>query len=174
MRDEAAVLKALTGKPMVLLGVAAQGHLDGLLFELEVEQRYRNPGESNIETVYTFPLPFGAVLLGLEFRLGTKTLDGVVVERKKAEADYEEAIEKGDTAIMLEQAGDGLYTVNLGNLMPGEEAVIRYSYAQLLCFEKGRVRLAIPTVIAPRFGKPDDAGLEPHQAPTTDLLATYP
>lgn len=174
MRDEAAVLKSLTGKPMVLLGVAAQGRLDGLLFELEVEQRYRNPGESNIETVYTFPLPFGATLLGLEFRLGTKTLDGVVVERKKAEADYEDAIEKGDTAIMLEQAGDNLYTVNLGNLMPGEEAVIRYRYGQLLRFEKGRVRLAIPTVIAPRFGKPDDAGLEPHQAPTTDLLATYP
>ena len=174
MRDESAVLKSRDGEAMVLLGVTAKGHLDGLLFELAVEQRYCNPRKKNIETLYTFPLPFGAVLLGLEFQLGTEMLDGVVVEREKAEADYEEAIEKGDTAIMLEQVGDGIYTVNLGNLMPGEEAVIRYRYAQLLRFEKGHIRLAIPTVIAPRFGEPEEAGLEPHQMPITDVLADYP
>ena len=98
-------------------------------------------------------------------KLGGKTLTGVVVEKRAAEAQYEEAIEKGDTAIMLERAGDGLCTVNLGNLMAGEEATIRYRYAQLLRFEHGSVRLAVPTVIAPRYGDPSAAGLQPHQQP---------
>ena len=60
-----------------------------------------------------------------------------MVEKKEAERDYEEAIDKGDTAIMLERAGNGLCTLNLGNLMAGETAVIRYRYAQLLRFQHG-------------------------------------
>ena len=75
---------------------------------------------------------------------------------------------------MLERAGDGLCTVNLGNLMAGEEATIRYRYAQLLRFEHGSLRLAVPTVIAPRYGDPSDAGLQPHQQPSTDLGVAYP
>ena len=143
---------------MALLGVTAKGNLNGLLFELAVEQRYRNPAATNIEAVYTFPLPSAAVLLDFDVTLGGKTLTGVVVEKRAAEAQYEDAIDKGDTAIMLERAGDGLCTVNLGNLMAGEEATIRYRYAQLLRFEHGSVRLAVPTVIAPRYGDPSHGG----------------
>ena len=174
MDNQAAVLRAVTGETMVLQGVTAKGNLNGLLFELTVEQRYRNPAETNIEAVYTFPLPSGAVLLDFEVKLNGKTLTGVVVEKRAAEAQYEEAIEKGDTAIMLERAGDGLCTVNLGNLMAGEEATIRYRYAQLLRFEHGSVRLAVPTVIAPRYGDPSAAGLQPHQQPVNDLSVAYP
>jgi Ca-activated chloride channel family protein len=174
MDNQAAVLKAITGETMALQGVTAKGTLNGLLFELAVEQRYRNPAETNIEAVYTFPLPSGAVLLDFEVKLGGKTLTGVVVEKRVAEAKYEEAIGQGDTAIMLERAGDGLCTVNLGNLMAGEEATIRYRYAQLLRFEHGSVRLTIPTVIAPRYGDPSAAGLQPHQQPVSDLQVAYP
>lgn len=175
MGNEAAVLKAISGQSMTLLGVTANGSVNGLLFDVTVEQRYRNPAATNVEVVYTFPLPSGAVLLELVVELGGKTLTGVVVEKKAAEARYEEAIEKGDTAIMLERAGDGLCTVNLGNLLAGETATIRYRYGQLLRFEHGSVRLAVPTVIAPRYGDPAAAaGLQPHQQPVNDLGVAYP
>ena len=84
----------------------------------------------------------------------------VVVEKKEAEGRYEKAIDQGDSAIMLERAGDGLCTLNLGNLMAGESATIRYRYAQLLRYEHGSVRIAVPTVIAPRYGDPAAAGLD--------------
>ncbi len=174
MDSQAAVLTAISGETMALQAVTANGNLNGLLFELTVEQHYRNPTETNIEAVYTFPLPSDAVLLDFAVKLGDKTLTGVVVEKRAAEAQYEDAIDKGDTAIMLERAGDGLCTVNLGNLLSGEEATIRYRYAQLLRFEHGSVRLAVPTVIAPRYGDPAAAGLQPHQQPVTDLGVTYP
>ncbi len=174
MGHEAAVLKSITGETMALLGVAAKGSVDGLLFELSVEQRYRNASATNSEAVYSFPLPSSAVLLDFAVTLGDKLLTGVVVERKAAEAQYEEAIDQGDTAIMLERAGDGLLTVNLGNLMAGDEALIRYRYAQLLRFERGSVRLTVPTVIAPRYGDPAEGGLQPHQVPVNDLVVEYP
>ena len=174
MNHEPAMLQSTTGEPMTLEGVTARGVVRGLLFELTVEQRYRNPGSKNIEAVYTFPLPFEAVLLDLDVEIGARKLSAVVVEKKEAEGRYEEAIDQGDTAIMLERAGDGLCVLNLGNLMAGETATIRYRYAQLLRFEHGSVRLAVPTVIAPRYGDPAKAGLAPHQIPTTDLAVEYP
>ncbi len=174
MKDETAILRSTHGETMSLLGVTARGKAVGLHFELAVEQRYRNATGRNLEVVYTFPLPLNAVLLDLEVRLGGKTLKGVVVEKSTGEARYEEALDKGNTAILLEQAGDGLYTVNFGNLMAGEEATIAYRYAERLHFEHGSVRLTIPTVIAPRYGDPKAAGLQPHQVPTHDLALGYP
>src|SRR6478735_6811298 len=126
MSDKPALLKSVSGQPVDLESVTAHGVVRGLLCELTVEQRYRNPGQNNIEAVYTFPLPFEAALLDLDVQLGERKLSAVVVERKEAEGRYEKAIDKGDTAIMLERAGDGLCTLNLGNLMAGEIAVIRY------------------------------------------------
>ena len=174
MDQKAAILKSVTGEAMALQGVTAKGKLNGLLFELTVEQRYRNATSTNIEAVYTFPLPSVAVLLDFAVQLNGKLLTGIVVEKSAAEEQYEEALEKGDTAIMLERAGNGLCTVNLGNVMAGEEATIRFRYAQLLRFEHRSVRLAVPTVIAPRYGDPSAGGLQPHQQPTNDLAVAYP
>lgn len=171
---EPALLKSTAGDVMALTGVTATGRVTGLLLELAVEQRYRNASDTNIEAVYTFPLPFDAVLLDLEIRLGERALRAIAVERTNAEARYEEALEKGDTAVMLERGSDGLCTLNLGNLMAGESATIRYTYAQLLRVTHGSVRIAVPTVIAPRYGDPGDAGLAPHQVPLNDLALAYP
>lgn len=157
-----------------LQGVSARGRLEGLLFELTVEQRYRNDSEQNIEAVFTFPLPVHAVLLGLELELGERKLKAVAVEKKEASRRYEQAMDEGDTAVLLDHNGDGLYTVNLGNLMAGESAVIRYRYGQLLDAHLGYVRLAVPTVIAPRYGNPADAGLQGAAVPVSNLFAEYP
>jgi Ca-activated chloride channel family protein len=47
-------------------------------------------------------------------------------------------------------------------------------YGQLLQFKQGGLRLAIPTVIAPRYGDAiRDGGLAPYQVPETDFLAEY-
>jgi len=174
MGNELAIMKTMAGEKMPLLGVTARGVISGELFELEVEQRYRNEEDKNIEAIYTFPLAARAVLLDIEFELGGKKLSGIAVERKEAEQEYEKAIEDGNTAILLEKSSEDLYTVNLGNLMAGEEAVVRYRYAEPLVREQGRLRLVIPTAIAPRYGNPESAGLKPHQIPGVDIGVSYP
>jgi len=174
MGNELAIMKTLAGEKMPLLGVTARGVISGELFELEVEQRYRNDENKNIEAIYTFPLAARAVLLDIEFELGGKRLTGIAVERKDAEQEYEKAIEDGNTAILLEKSSEDLYTVNLGNLMASEEAVVRYRYAEPLVREQGQLRLVIPTAIAPRYGNPESAGLKPPQIPGVDIGADYP
>ena len=158
----------------VLQGVQATGRLDGLLLDMTVRQRYRNDSADTLETVYTFPLPLDAVLLGFGVELAGRRLAGVVTERKEAEQRYEQAMEDGDTPVMLERSGDGLYTVNLGNFKPGETAEIEYRFGQSLAFEQDQVRLCIPTTVAPRYGDPvRSGGLQPHQVPQASLDARH-
>lgn len=163
-----------TNQLQVLESVVVKGHLQGLCLELEVMQAFVNSSEHNIEAIYTFPLPFGAVLLELTVKLGEKLLTGSVMAKKQAESNYEDAITDGNTAIMLERADDGICTINVGNLLAGERAELRYRFSQLLNWQQDSLRITLPTTMAPRYGDPIKAGWQPHQVTEHSLLAEYP
>ncbi len=163
------------GQNVSLKSVHLEGKLEGLLLTMLVKQRYLNDSEETIEASYTFPAGWGANLMGFSVELNGKRMQAVALAKRKAEKKYEEAIESGDTPVMLEKSPLGLYTANLGNLKPGEEAVIIIEYSQLLRFEKGRVRITAPTVIGERYGdEVQDGHVAPHQTVNSDLFAEYP
>lgn len=173
--DEHAGLTTREGDSVALLGVTFTGHLRGAILEACVAQRFVNPTDHPLEMVYSFPLPWGAVLLGVEVVLGERTLTGAVVAKRQAEARYEDALADGDAAIMLERNHDHSYSLNLGNLVAGERCTITLRYAQTLQFEQQSLRLMIPTVIAPRYGDAEQAGgLMPHQVPSHSLTVEHP
>ena len=166
----AAVMPHLEAEGRVALdGVDFRARLRDLLCEVTTTQTYRNLEAVPIEAVYTFPLPLGATLLELTLTLGERVLKGTVVGRSAAERRYEDAITDGDAAILLTESGPGLYTLNVGNLLPGEKAVIRFTYALLQDWQDGSLRLRLPTTLAPRYGDALAAGLRPHEVPETTL-----
>lgn len=167
-------LKTAAGQAVPLQSLDIRGHLERALAHIELVQRFRNPEEINVEAVYTFPLPVEAVLLGLSVRIADRTLVGKVAPREHAEAQYEQALSDGHTAVMLEQVEPGLFTLNLGNLMAGESAEIVLRYALPLRWEGDRLRLSLPTTLAPRYGDAARAGVQPHQMSEADALAEYP
>lgn len=166
----ARLAKQQAGLSGVLESVRVTGHLRDLACELSVQQNFVNPAEHNVEAVYTFPLPHGAVLLNFTAKVGKRELRGAVLPKKKAEARYEQAITDGDGAIMLEMSDDGICTVNLGNLMPGERATLSHEYAYLLCWQQDTVQFRLPNTISPRYGSAIAAGYQPHQVPVTDIF----
>ncbi|WP_198323099.1 VIT domain-containing protein [Methylococcus capsulatus] len=172
--EQLAILKDRQGRKVALKGVNAYARLQSLLAEVEVEQSYRNPWDTNIEAVYTFPLPFGAVLLGLEVEIAGKKLRGQVVEKKEAERRYENAVTDGDSAVMLEEAGPGLYTASLGNLMAGESAVIRYRYGLLLHWQGDRLRFLMPTTMRHATVMPGQPGCKPTRFPSRPSMSSIP
>lgn len=157
-----------------LISVRAEGRLDAVMFELTLRQTYRNATSRVLEVVYTFPLPPAAVLLGFASELNGERQEGVIVAKREAEQRYEKSLEEGDAPVMLAAHRDGLHTANIGNLKPGDELVVECRFAQLLPFEQGRLRVSIPTTVAPRYGRPDQFGLEPQHVPSVSLEADYP
>ncbi len=163
------------GLDATLQSVHIEGHLDGLLLRLKTRLHFKNTRSNNLEAVYTFPLAWGATLLGLTAEIDGHRLKGVVLEKKQATQCYEKAIDEGDTPVMVERSAEGLYTANLGNLKPGEEAVVEIEYAQLLRFEQGLIRITVPTTVAPRYGDAQNTGgLAAHESVSASILAQYP
>ena len=163
-----------SGERPVLAGVSAAARLDGVLFELTLRQTYRNDSARVLEVVYTFPLPHQAVMLGFATELNGERMVGAIAPKQQAARQYEEALAEGDAPVMLEANTSGVHTANIGNLKPGEQIVLEVRFAQLLRFEQGRLRIAIPTTIAPRYGSALQAGLEPQQVPEASITAEYP
>lgn len=168
-------LISTNGKRIALQSVHIEGQVDGLLASMTITQRYRNHTGKKLEVVYTFPLPWGAVLLSMDVTLGTRRMQGALIERETAQERYEESLTDGDTPVLVEQSASGLYTVNLGNIEDGENVAVELRYAQLLHCEHASLRLCIPCVIAQRYGdQHHNGGLAVHENADSDTLAEYP
>lgn len=156
--------------PVPLESTQVEVELEDLCSRVLLQQDYRNQESVPIEAVYSFPLPLDAVLMELRITIGNRTLVGRVQPRASAQEDYEEAITDGQRAVLLEQLEPGLYSLSLGNLGPGERAVIRLRYAELHPLTGSQLRWRLPTVLAPRYGTPAHPT---HQVPQTDLFAHH-
>lgn len=154
--------------PVALEGLRVEASIDGAMSEVAVEQAYRNAEDKAIEAVYTFPLPIDAVLLDIHVEIGGRRLRGSIVRIDQARETYEAAVEDGDGAFMLEQAEPGLFTLNAGNLRPGESARIRFSYAIANRWSGDRLRFFLPTTVAPRYGH---WSIAPHAVPQASIMA---
>nr|WP_315484130.1 VIT and VWA domain-containing protein [uncultured Undibacterium sp.] len=148
---QSANLKTQSGNHVAFEGMDLSGDIHGSLLNMWVTQHFINSERRHVEIIYTFPLPWAAILLEVEVLLGDKVLTGLVVEKGRAEKEYEDALTDGDTAIMLEKNKDHSYSLSLGNIAPQERCQIRFKYAQCMKFDQGGARLLIPTVIAPQY-----------------------
>lgn len=168
-----ATFVAKNGQIVPLRSVHVEGDYVGLLSIMTITQVYQNPIDQALEVTYTFPLAHDATLLDVTIQIRGKTFKSAVFPKYDGRHEYNEAIKKGDTAIIIEQASE-FYALKLGNLPGGEEVTITYRYGQFVMPHDGRVRVAIPTTIAPQYGDPQDSGIAPNQAPVTSLNVSYP
>ncbi len=163
------------GRRIALKSVHIEGRVDGLLASMAMTQRYCNDSARNLEIVYTFPLAWGAIFVGMDVVMAGRRLRALVLERTEARQEYERGIESGDAPILVERSAPGLYTANLGNIEHGKDVDVTLRYVQLLSCEQGGFRLTIPCTIAPRYGDRHLAGgLAPHENADADILSKYP
>ena len=167
-------LSTTEGHPIPLRAMRFNGFVNDIALEMKVEQEYINNETQPIEAVFTFPLPSEAVLLGMDARIGESFLKGVACEATQASQQYEDAIEEGNSAILLERTTDSLYTVNIGNVAPGEKVLLSFRYSLMHTFDGQNLRICIPAVITSRYGDFSNLVQAPSAEPITDILASYP
>jgi len=159
------------GRELLLEGVNYDVQIDGLMAKTAIAQNYANPYDTNIEAVYTFPLTPDAVLMGIEIRINEIILKGTIKEKTEAESEYEEAIDEGNRAIMVEKSSDGIYTVSIANILPEDKISVIIKYTQLLEWRQDQVRWSLPTTIAPKYGEKSGLNLDDVTDPSISLLA---
>jgi len=134
-----------------LVGVRVEGDILGRGAKVSVVQRYNNQESSAIEAVYKFPLPEGAAICGFKATIDRRVIKGYVEDREKAFEIYDEALSEGHGGYLLDEERPNIFTLSVGNLNPGCEAVIEIEYVILLDMEGPRVRFFLPTTISPRY-----------------------
>ena len=126
-------------------------YVTGYIARVNVTQHFVNPYEEPIEAVYVFPLPENSAVDAMRMKIGDKVIKGVIKKREEARAIYEQAIQEGKTASLLEQERPNIFTQTVGNIMPGDDIYIEISYVQDLAYDHGSYEYTFPMVVGPRY-----------------------
>ncbi|MBK9668339.1 MAG: VWA domain-containing protein [Gammaproteobacteria bacterium] len=134
-----------------LTGVQIEVVGSGAAARVSVRQRYINTEQSPIEAVYSFPLEEGSAVCELIVEIGGRKLLGRIEEREKAFEQYDEAMAAGNGAFLADQDRPNIFTMSVGNLLPGQEAIVCLGYVTELEQHGDSVRIMLPTTISPRY-----------------------
>ncbi|MDR1312950.1 MAG: hypothetical protein LBQ12_04445, partial [Deltaproteobacteria bacterium] len=163
------------GLPVCLKKIAHEGELDGFLYRSVMRQSYRNDAGIDLETVYSFPVSSEAATGGFSVRINGKLLEGELLPRETAEDRYEDALEEGDSPVLLSESSEGILTLSIGHLAPDDVAEAELGLLELVSYDGDQARLSVPTVLAPRSGDLHLAGeLNAHESARCSPEAGYP
>ncbi|MBI2837254.1 MAG: VWA domain-containing protein [Acidobacteria bacterium] len=140
-----------TSAPVPLVGVSVEAWVRDIGARVTVTQKYRNQEDKPIEAVYIFPLDEGAAVCGFEALIDNVRVLGRVKEREEAFEEYDDALEAGHGAYLLDQEKPDVFTASIGNVPPGKEVTVRVSYVTELGCEGDSLQFVIPTTVAPRY-----------------------
>jgi Ca-activated chloride channel family protein len=134
-----------------LQALDVQVRIDGLVASTVVTQTFVNSHAEPLEATYIFPLPDRAAATHFHMVVAGRVIEGILKERGQARSDYAKAIESGRRAAITEEERPGVFTLRVGNLMPGETAKIRLTLSGPLICEDGEATFRFPLVVAPRY-----------------------
>ena len=124
-------------------------------FTTKLTQTFENPNEAVLSQLrYTFPLYDGVAVNGYFISYGDKVIHGVVEQKDQAKKTYQAAVDRGETAGLLESLPAGVFGVTLGNVPAKTNVVVDITYCGELKHDAGidGLRYMLPTSIAPRYG----------------------
>ncbi|EET86747.1 Vault protein inter-alpha-trypsin domain protein [Clostridium carboxidivorans P7] len=134
---------------MILKKVSINGNICGEYAEISINQVYENKSKGDIEGVYVFPIPKTAIISGFEAEIGGKTLKTIVEEKEKAIKIYENAKDRGDNTVFLEELKPHIFKIAVGKIVSGETVKIKLSYIDELQYKDKKFKLTIPAIYEP-------------------------
>ncbi len=137
--------------PLPTLGLDVELDVTGIMVRGTVTQTFRNPTSEVIECVYVCPLPERAAVHHMEMRIGARRIVSIIRERGEAKQVYEQALQEGRKAALVEQERPNLFTTSAANVNPGESIEVVLEYLQELSYDNGEFSLAFPLTFTPRF-----------------------
>jgi Ca-activated chloride channel family protein len=146
--------QAGTASPLPLEHTAVNGTITGPVASVTVTQRFGNPFNHPIELEYLFPLPEKGAVVDYEITIGTRTIKADIKERETARQVYQQAVAAGKRASLLEQRRPNLFSIEIGNVQPGESITTKLTYEDRLKYSDGSYEFVFPMGITPKYHTP--------------------
>ncbi len=119
-----------TTEPLALARVTVRVRTDGDMATTEVEHVFHNPADgAPREGTFRFPVPDGAMLIGMAMEIDGKLMEGEIVERDKAREVYESIVDKMEDPALLEWEQGNWFKLRVFPIEAGKDkrVVIRYT-----------------------------------------------
>ncbi|MEU8615264.1 VIT domain-containing protein, partial [Actinoplanes sp. NPDC048791] len=125
--------------------------ISGLVARTTVTAEYVNAHDTPLEATYVFPLPDRAAVTGMTMTADGRTVEAELQERAQARQNYDQAVAAGQRASIAEEERPDVFTMRVGNILPGERVTIALSLVGPLPWEDGAATFRFPLVVAPRY-----------------------
>ena len=136
--------------------------ISGVIANVRVTQVYVNRGSRPIHARYVFPGSTRAAVHGMTMTVGDHRVVAKIKEREEARATYDKAVSEGKSASLLEQSRPNVFSMRVGNILPGDRIEVELSYTELLTPEERLYEFVFPTVVGPRYSSQQEEGAPDH------------
>lgn len=138
---------APAGAPARKLGIAKQVvHAvirDGVA-ETEVDQTFSNPGGQPIEGYYWFTVPSAAMVTGFALETNGQLVEGEVIEKREAAAQYGAAMRQGNDPAILEWVDGRTYRARVYPIPASGTRRVVLRYIETMPMVEGKTRYVYP------------------------------
>ena len=98
--------------------------------EVAVDQLFEQNNTQPLDCRFLFPLPANAAAYRCEMHVNGRAILAKVEERAAARKHFKELKASGRRAALAESERDNLFTLQLGNIQPGDRILMRFAYLQ--------------------------------------------
>ena len=133
-------------------------HLTQIFENPSSEAPQEQEADKPIEVTYQFPKEKASVVSKMQVTVGDKTINTKVMEKEKAQEKYDDAIASGNQATMLKESKDKeeQHQLDIGNVLPGQQAKIEIDIIQPLSSEDGAFNFNLPLSYFPKLINTED------------------
>ncbi|CAF1592407.1 unnamed protein product, partial [Adineta ricciae] len=164
-------------KYVPLKSVRVEGKIESFAADVTIKQVFRNDETNPIEAVYCFPIEEQAAVYKFIAQIDDRQIEADLKEKKEAQKEYNEALQQGHGAYLLEQdeKSQDNFIINIGALPSGKECHITISYVtELDLIDNGqKIQFVVPTTIAPRYN-PSKSGISSPAGTTSQYVQSAP
>ena len=135
--------------PLDRIDVRAQ--ITGITSSVELTQDFVNSFDVPLEATYVFPLPDRGAVTRMRMTADGRVVEAELREREAARQAYDKAIASGRRASIAEEERPDVFTMRVGNILPGERVSVALTLVNPLTYEDGEATFRFPLVVAPRY-----------------------
>ena len=134
--------------------VAIDVKVAGPFATVDLDLTYLNPStDCALEATYEFPLEKSTLLAKLVAELDGKTIEAQVREKQEAREKYDDAVARGNAAVLAERSNKDILMIKLGNLLPEKTLRLQVRLLMQLGIVNGSYNFSVPLAYFPDYSR---------------------
>ena len=127
-----------------LTEVTVDVRIDERVARTRTDQIFTNHAEWEVEGIYEFTLPEGAIITDLVLWIGDKRVQGLIMEKEEARRVYDDIVRQRIDPALIEQVTPNSFRLSIFPFPAGGSRRVEFEYMQLLDARNGRIDYTFP------------------------------